>query len=120
VSVFSFSKTETVWGVKTALTLDLINWWIARAGHKPYLLKIQESYHHGINHGDMSEVVPEDKAELRDMVQLMLKDRYEERYHEAGSSYIAELRASLGELARLLNADLEGTPFYREHDVSDS
>lgn len=120
MSVFSFGRTEAVWGVNTAMTLNLIDWWIAHAGPKPYLLKIQESYDHGIKHGNMSEVVPEDKAELRDMVQLMLKDRFEERYHEAGNAYVAKLRASLGELERLLNEDLEGTPFYQRRVAPNS
>lgn len=116
MSVFSFSRSEAVWGVRTAITLNLIDWWIAHAGPKPYLLKIQESYDHGINHGDLSEVAPEDKVELRGMVQLMLKDKYEDSYGR-GTPLAAELRVALIELEQLINLDLEGTPFYQQRDA---
>jgi hypothetical protein len=93
----------------------MIGWWIEQAGPRPYLLKIKQSYDHGYNHGDLTEVEDIDKAELRDLVQLMLKIGYERqlRRDEAATSRVRE---SLAEFLWLLNGELEGTPFHQQMD----
>jgi hypothetical protein len=110
MSVFGFSKTEEVWGMNRSTTIDMIDWWIQRAGPKPYLLKIKQSYDHGYNHGDLTKVADKDKAELRDLVGLMLRNGYENRFSPSSSS---KIREELIKLERVINADLEGTEFYR-------
>ena len=116
MSVFSFSKTDKVWGVKIGLVRDMIDWWIEQAGPRPYLLEIKQSYNTGLNHGNLNEVADEDKAELRDLVRLMLKTGYESRLRLDAIS-TAQMREQIIELERMLNSDLEGTPFYQTLDV---
>lgn len=113
MSVFSFSKTDKVWGLKRSIALDMIDWWIERAGPRPYLLMIKQSYNHGYNHGDLTEVANLDKAELRDLVKMMLASGYEKqlRLDPVATSGVRE---SLAELQILLNGDLEGTPLHQQ------
>ncbi|MDT3376027.1 hypothetical protein RNI52_01705 [Labrys neptuniae] len=114
MSVFSFSRTTEVWGLNRVITIDMIDWWIERVGPKPYLLKIKRSFDHGYNHGDLTNVSNEDKAELRDLIMLMLEENYESIWKEMYSaSTIAE---SIIKLEQLINADLEGTRFHRMPD----
>ena len=94
----------------------MIDWWIEQAGPRPYLLKIKQSYNIGLNHGNLNEVADEDKAELRDLVGLMLKTGYESRLRLDAIS-TAQMREQIIELERMLNSDLEGTPFYQTLDV---
>ena len=112
MSVFSFSKTDKVWGVKSGLVREMIDWWIEQAGPRPYLLELKHSYNIGLNHGNLSEVADEDKAELRDLVGLMLKTSYESRFRLDAISR-AQMREQLIELERMLNSDLEGTCFHQ-------
>jgi hypothetical protein len=112
LSVFSFSKTDKVWGLKHSLVTDMIDWWIKQAGPRPYLLEIKHSYDIGFNHGNLSEVADEDKAELRDLVGLMLKTGYESRLRLNAVSR-TEVREHIIELERMLISDLEGTRFYQ-------
>lgn len=93
----------------------MIEWWIARAGPRPYLLKIKQSYDYGYNHGDLTEVADADKAELRDLVQLMLKSEYENQFRLDPAAASHE-RESLAALQRLINGDLEGTPLHQQMD----
>lgn len=111
MSVFRFRKTDEVWSLRRSIVLDMIDWWIESAGSRPFLIKFKQSYDYGYNHGDLTEVADADKAELRDLVQLMLKSGYENqlRLDPVATSHVRE---SLTELQRLLNADLEGTPLY--------
>jgi hypothetical protein len=117
MSVFSFGKTDRVWGLNNRITYGMIEWWIEQAGPKPYLLEIKESYDNGYNHGDMEKVANEDKAELRDLVEFMLTTGYERRCGMDASA-TARIRQSIGELWRLLNADLEGTRFHKSSDAA--
>jgi hypothetical protein len=112
LSVFRFSKTDKVWGLKNGLVREMIDWWIEHAGPRPYLLEIKHSYDIGFNHGDLTEVADEDKAELRDLVGLMLKTGYENRLRLDAAS-TAQVREHIVELERMLNSDLEGTNFYQ-------
>jgi hypothetical protein len=112
LSVFSFSKTDKVWGLNNSLVRKMIDWWIERAGPRPYLLEIKHSYEIGFNHGDLRKVADEDKAEMRDLVGLMLTSGYESRLSLNAAS-TAQVRAQLIELERMLNGDLEGTSFCR-------
>ncbi len=112
MSIFEFSKTEKVWGLNRSTTLHMIDWWIDRAGPRPYLLKIKQSYDHGYNHGDLTKVADGDKAELRDLVQSMLEAGYENKL-VADPTVAPQMRESLIELHGLLNCELEGTPFHR-------
>ena len=93
----------------------MILWWIERAGPRPYLLKLKQSYDHGYNHGDLTEVADSDKAELRDLVHLMLELGYENMLGR-DASFAAQIRAQIGALWTLLNADLENTQFYVRRD----
>ena len=93
----------------------MIDWWIEQAGPKPYLLAIKQSYDIGLNHGNLSEVADEDKAELRDLVGLMLKTGYESRVR-LDAIATAQMREQIIELERMLNSDLEGTRFYQSLD----
>ena len=115
MSVFGFSRTDEVWGLKRSITLDMIDWWIERVGPRPYLAKIKQSYDHGYNYGDLTEVADIDKAELRDLVQLMLKVGYENQLR-LDPVATSQVRESLAELQRLLNGDLEGTPLHQQAD----
>ena len=115
MSVFSFSKTDKVWGLKHSLVTDMIDWWIEQAGPTPYLLEIKHSYNIGFNHGNLTEVADEDKAELRDLVGLMLRTGYESRLRLNAVS-TAQVREHIIELERMLNSDLEGTRFYQPLD----
>jgi hypothetical protein len=115
LSVFSFSKTDKVWGLKNSLVTDMIDWWIEQAGPKPYLLEIKHSYDIGLNHGNVSEVADGDKAELRDLVGFMLKTGYESRLRLDAVS-TTQIREHIIELERMLNSDLEGTRFYQPLD----
>jgi hypothetical protein len=112
LSVFSFSKTDKVWGLNNGLVRDMIGWWIEHAGARPYLLEIKHSYDIGLNHGDLTQVADEDKAELRDLVGLMLKTGYESGLRLDAAS-TARVREHMIQLQRMLNADLEGTRFYQ-------
>jgi hypothetical protein len=114
MSVFSFSKTTEVWGLNRAITTHMIDWWIERAGPKPYLLMIKQSYDHGYNHGDLTEIADEDKAELRDLVRSMLENNYENSWH--GVYSFPRVRESIIDLERLISADLEGARFHRSPD----
>ena len=113
--VFSFSKTNEVWGLRRSATICMIEWWIERTGPKPYLLTIQQSYEHGIDHGNLEVAADKDKAELRDLVPLMLETRYESSL-SADADTMSELRRYIVELYRLLGADLEGTSFHQPLD----
>lgn len=113
MSVFSFNNTEKVWGLSRGVTYGMILWWIERAGPRPYLLELKQSYDHGYNHGDLTEVADSDKAELRDLVHLMLEVGYENTLGRDAPS--TAIRESLGELWSLLNGDLEGTTFHQPH-----
>ncbi|MCO5084254.1 MAG: hypothetical protein M9955_21680 [Rhizobiaceae bacterium] len=115
MSVFGFSKTDEVWGLKRSIVLDMIDWWIESAGPRPYLVKIKQSYGYGYNHGDLTEVGDADKAELRDLVQLMLRFGYENELR-LDPAAMSRVRESLIELERLINGDLEGTPLHRQMD----
>lgn len=90
----------------------MITWWIGQVGPKPYLTKLKQSYDHGYNHGDLSEVADVDKAELRDLVRLMLETGYAGQFTQDAKS-AAYLQGSLAELERLLDDDLEGTAFHQ-------
>ena len=57
----------------------------------------------------------EDKAELRDFVELMLKTGWENRLRLDAIS-TAQLREQIVELERMLNSDLEGTRFHQPLD----
>jgi len=112
LSVFGFSKTGKVWGLNRGITMRMIDWWIDRAGPRPYLLEIRQSYDHGYNHGDLTKVADSDKAELRDLVQSMLDAGYENKL-VADATQVPRVRESLIELQGLLNGELEGTPFHQ-------
>jgi hypothetical protein len=112
MSVFSFSKTDEVWGLNRATTKSIIDWWIEQAGSRPYLLKIRESYERGYNHGDLTVVTDADKAELRDLVMKMLKTGYE-REVVNDDERAERVRESIFRLWSLINADLEGTPHHQ-------
>jgi len=118
MSVFSFSKTDEVWGLNRATTRGMIDWWIEQAGPRPYLLKIKESYEHGYNHGDLTVVTDDDKAGLRDFVMKMLETGYERNVHEDDQAS-AQIRESIHKLWHLLNADLEGTHYYQTPSQED-
>ena len=55
------------------------------------------------------------KAELRDLVGLMLKTGYESRLRLDAIS-TAQMREQIIELERMLNSDLEGTCFHQPLD----
>ena len=93
----------------------MIDWWIESAGPRPFLIKIKQSYDYGYNHGDLTEVTDADKAELRDLVQLMVKSGYYNRL-QLDPVATSQVRESLTVLQRLLNADLEGTPLHQQID----
>lgn len=112
MSVFSFSKTGKVWGPNNVTTYGMITWWIGQVGPKPYLIELKQSYDHGYNHGDLSEVADADKAELRSLVRLMLETGYARQFTQDAKS-AAYLQGSLAEFERLLDDDLEGTAFHR-------
>lgn len=86
--------------------MRMIDWWIEQAGPRPYLMKIKQSYDHGYNHGDLSEMSDADKAELRHLVQRMLDTGYEA---QEGPEIADTVRAAIVEFRTLLDIDLEGT-----------
>ena len=86
-----------------------------QAGPRHYLLEIKHSYNIGLNHGNLSEVADEDKAELRELVGLMLKTGYESRLRLDAIS-TAQMRERIIQLERMLNSDLEGTRFHQPLD----
>lgn len=112
MSVFSFGKSEKVWGLRRSITMAMIEWWIGVAGPKPYLLTIQQSFEHGINHGDLEIVSDEDKAELRDMVGLMLEIGFETTLVES-TEQRQNVRRQIVDLFNLIEGDLTDTRFGR-------
>lgn len=117
MSVFSFSKTDRVWGLQRGAAMDAIEWWIEKAGPKPYLLAIQRSYEHGYNHGNLCDVADQDKAELLDLVQMMIRGGYP-NHPEIEASHAHQIRQYLVELQELIEIDLADTPFERRKDQS--
>ena len=88
----------------------MLDWWIERAGPRPYLLQIKQSYDFGYNHGDLSAVEDSDKAELRNLVRSMLASHYELTVCPDETSAL-QLRHALQELHGHLTNEIAGTAY---------